>query len=210
MDSNGDLLNTIDIGILNEASTIGSGNAATSLSELLNSKVSIHVPETRIMELSKLRTTFGKAGETLCVLNVETKGDLSGQIYFVLTPEEGRKIGSVLMDKNADDIDFNDIFFQSSLKEIFNILAGSFCNALAALTGFLITITPPRMRMNKPAMIVNSDDPKMENYGKEVIYIKTLFLIEKINVEGTLIFLPDSNSIKKILKQLRGQIRDDH
>lgn len=54
-----DDLNSIDIDALREIGSIGTGNAATSLSGVLDKKIEITMPEVRIMEYNEAIEAMG-------------------------------------------------------------------------------------------------------------------------------------------------------
>ena len=50
-----DELNEIHLDVLREIGNIGAGNAATSLSQMLNAEVNMSVPKVRILDISARR-----------------------------------------------------------------------------------------------------------------------------------------------------------
>ncbi len=75
-------LSAMQIDTLREVGNIGTGNAATALSQLLNKKVDMTVPSINILPFNKV---FESVGEDQIVVGVILRilGDIPGNILFV-------------------------------------------------------------------------------------------------------------------------------
>ena len=77
-------LNEMQLDVLKEVANIGAGNAATALSELINKKINMKVPQVRIIPFGCLDEVIGGV-ETLTVgVYMEFKGEIDGTIMFIL------------------------------------------------------------------------------------------------------------------------------
>lgn len=193
-----------DVDMLREISNIGAGNAATSLSRLLNCRVDLRVPQTRIVEIPEFVKVFlGGVREPFCFLSAKTGGDISGELCFILNPEESRKIGKALLGRNLNEVNPSEDLFKSSLLEIVNILAGNFCNALAEMTNLTIVHSPPEYKFETPRHILEYFQDFNSREKTKTLYFETIWVIDDLDVESVLIYLPDKQSLNLIVDKLR-------
>ncbi len=188
--------------LLKEVGTISSGRAATALSEMLNCRVEISLPEIKIVPLENIDKILGSPEDLYFVLDTGITGDLKGRVFFLLCPKEAKILASSLLGKDAKDIDNNDPLFQSSLKEVINILSGSYIIALSEMTHLTMSYTIPSLAIDMVAAILDFIFIQIAQNAEEALFIKTNLNVENINFEGILLFFPESEAVKKILDTL--------
>ena len=120
------MFNEMELDALKELGNIGAGHAATSLSQLLNRTIEISVPKVNIVEITDtLKALNRKPDEviTTVVTGLNNIDKVTGFLLFVFPNNVDKKIAEIMMvDEEMCD---------SALTEIGNILASSFCDALA-------------------------------------------------------------------------------
>ena len=188
--------------VLREVGTIGAGRAATALAELINRKVEISLPETKLIPLESLDKILGKPEDVYFVLDIGMEGDIEGRIFFLLPPEEARILGGALLGKVPEDIDINDMLFHSSLKEVVNILTGSYMNALSEMTEMTIINSIPSLAMDMVGALLDFFFIHVAQHSDDAIFIKTNLKIEDIAFKGLFLFFPDLESIRKLFSRL--------
>ena len=133
-----DDLNNIQLDVLREIGNIGAGNAVTALAKLLNRKVEMDVPRVKILEFHEVSETLGGAELPVVGILLKMTGDLTGNIMFILKKNAAAMLVNMLMNRPLDtEPVFNDMDI-SALKEIGNILTGSYLSALSGLTNLKI------------------------------------------------------------------------
>lgn len=80
-------LNDMQMDVLREIGNIGSGNAATSLSEMLMRPVDIAVPKINILDYNQVTQALGGPEEMIVGLLLSLSGDVSGMMMFLLQKE---------------------------------------------------------------------------------------------------------------------------
>ncbi len=129
-------LNSFHLDILKEIGNIGAGNAATALAKMLDKKVNMEVPQIKIMGFSEVSEVVGGAETPVAGILLGIRGDISGYILFVLEEGAAKKLINMLMGKNPDEeVEYNEITL-SALKEVGNILTGSYLSAISTLPDF--------------------------------------------------------------------------
>ena len=82
-DKNYDELNSLELDTLKEVGSIGTGNAATALSQMLGRPVRIEQPEVRIMEYNEAIEWIGGPEEITAGVLVKLSGHLTGIMLSV-------------------------------------------------------------------------------------------------------------------------------
>lgn len=188
--------------VLKEIGTISSGRLATALSDLLNCKVEIALPETKLVPIESLASVLGNPEEAYFVLDLSVEGDINGRVFFLLSPEEAKIMGSALLGKDLGEADLEDMLFQSSLEEMVNIVAGAYMNALSDMTGLTIMYNPPSLAIDMVGAILDFFFIHVAQYSDEAILIKTELKVQDIHFNGVFLFFPDLDSVKKLFKAL--------
>ncbi len=70
--------------VLKEVGNIGAAHAATSLSQLLNRKIDMHVPNVKLVSFDEMFDLAGGAETIVAGIFLRIEGDLSGSMFFVL------------------------------------------------------------------------------------------------------------------------------
>ncbi|MCD6583467.1 MAG: chemotaxis protein CheC [Candidatus Omnitrophica bacterium] len=188
--------------VLKEVGTIGAGRSATALAELLNCKVEITLPETKLVPLESLHKVLGNPEDLYFVLDIGVEGEISGRVFFLLAPQEAKILGSTLLGKPPEEVDLNDGMFLSSLREMVNILVGAYMNVLSDMTGFTIMYTTPSLAMDMVGAIMDFFFIHIAQHSDEAIFIRTELKVRDMDFGGCLLFFPDLESLRKLFKAL--------
>jgi chemotaxis protein CheC len=205
MGINIDNLNNIQIDVLKEIGNIGAGNAATALAKMMNKRVDMNVPKINVLEFKDINDILGGA-ETLVVgILLRVTGDITGNIMFMLDIPSARLLVNLLMGDGtlecSNEEGFSDIE-QSALKEIGNILAGSYLSALSSLTNLLIMPSVPDLAIDMAGAILSVPAIEFGKVGDTVLYIETEFSDGCSKVLGDFLLVPDVECYGTLLKAL--------
>lgn len=188
--------------VLREIGTIGAGRAATALAELLDRRVEITLPETKLVPLEALDKILGSPEGLYFVLDIALEGDIGGRFFFLLPPNEAKVLGSTLLGKAPEEIGTEDQLFQSSLKEMINILAGAYLNALADMTNLTILYSTPSIALDMIGALLDFFFIQIAQDADEAIFIKTKIKVENIKFGGFFLFFPNFESLREIFEIL--------
>lgn len=194
-------LNNMHIDVLREIGNIGAGNAVTALAKMLDKKVNMDVPKVRIMEFKNLAEILGGAETPVVGILLSVEKDIKGSIMFILDYKASRLLVNMLMGSDNREEQFNEIEI-SALKEIGNILAGSYISALSELTGLKIVYTIPQISIDMAGAILSVPAIQFGKVGDSVLYIETEFMEGNKKVIGDFFLVPDINSYELLLKAL--------
>ena len=203
-----DELNNMHLDVLREIGNIGSGSAATALAKMLNRKVDMGVPRTKILEFKDVSDTLGGAELPVVGILLKVSGDLSGNIMFILQQKSAAMLVNMLMSglienagANYDDYFFSEIEI-SALKEIGNILTSSYLSALSTLTNLKILPSVPEIAFDMAGAILSVPAIEFGKVGDTVLYIETEFSEGNNKVVGDFFLIPDLEAYDILLKAL--------
>jgi chemotaxis protein CheC len=202
-------LNSIHIDVLREIGNIGAGNAATALAKLLNRKIDMDIPRVKIMDFREVSETLGGAELPVAGIMLKVTGDLTGNILFVLKQQAAVILVNMLMGKPLDSIDDTDESYHefdemeiSALKEIGNILAGSYLSSLSTLTNLNIAPSVPDLAIDMAGAILSVPAIEFGKVGDTVLYIETEFTEGDKRVDGDFFLIPDVDTYSVLMNAL--------
>jgi chemotaxis protein CheC len=197
-----DNLNNLQMDVLKEIGNIGAGSAATALAKMLNKKVGMDVPKIKVLEFKEVNETLGGAEILVIGILLRVTGDLTGDIMFILEYKAAQILVNILMGKDVDELnDFNELEL-SALREIGNILAGSYLSALSTLTNLKIMSSVPQMAIDMAGAILSVPAIQFGKVGDTVLYIETEFSEGSTKVIGDFFLIPDVESYDILLRAL--------
>jgi chemotaxis protein CheC len=197
-----DELNNLQLDVLREIGNIGAGNAATALAKMLNKRIDMEVPKVKILEFKEVNEILGGA-ETLVVgLLLRVTGDLNANIMLLMEEQAAHVFVNILMGNPITQLtEFSEMEL-SALKEIGNILSGSYISALSSLTNLKIYPSVPDIAIDMAGAILSVPAIEFGKVGDTVLYIETEFSEGVTRVIGDFILVPDAESYDILLKAL--------
>lgn len=196
-----DNVNTIYFDVLKEIGNIGAGNATTALAQLLNTKVDMHVPQVSLLEFSEVGSAMGGEEQIMAGIYQVVEGDISGSIMFLLEEQSAKVLVGKLMGTEIDaDTPFDEMGI-SALKEIGNIITGSYLSSLSSLTNLKILSSVPAICIDMAGALLSVPAIEFGTLGDKMLLIQTAFT-DDIKLEGYFILVPDLESYDKILSSL--------
>jgi len=188
--------------VLKELGNIGAGNATTALAQMIGSKVDMTVPQVSLLEFHELGSLMGGEEQIMAGINLLIEGDITGSIMFLLKQEAAKHLINQLMPGMGDEssLEFTEMEL-SALREMGNIIAGSYLNSLASLTNLLIFPSVPDLTIDMAGAILSIPAIQFGTIGDHILLIQTQFIDDEC-IEGYFILLPDLDSYGKILGSL--------
>ena len=189
-------LTPLQLDAIKEVSNIGAGNAATALSQLVNKKIDMTVPNVNVINFEDIFTNITEEKEVLGIL-IRVLGDSPGNILFIFEKESASEIVEALL--GSEDLLFSEMG-SSALCEVGNIISGAYMNAISKFTNLSIMPSVPAMAHDMLSAILSSTLIEAAQYSEDILEIETKFLTGKNNeAGGYFYFLPMPGSLEKIL-----------
>ena len=187
--------------VLKELGNIGAGNAMTALSQMLQTKVDMKVPQVRLLEFSEVGEMMG--GEELIMVGVflGVEGDITGSMMFMVEEQTARHlIQKITMGMLPSGSEFEEMGL-SAMKEVGNIITGAYLNSLSTLTNLKIFPTPPALTVDMAGAILSVPAIQFGIFGDKILLIQSQ-VHDEIQLDGYFILIPDMESYAKILTSL--------
>lgn len=186
--------------VLKELGNIGAGNATTALSQMLQCKVDMSVPQVRLMEFKELGKIMGGEEIIMAGIYLGIEGDIAGSIMFLLEKQAARHLVDKLMGMSMEGEEFSEMEF-SALKEVGNIITAAYLNSLSSLTGLRIQPSVPDLTVDMAGAILSVPAIEFGALGDKMLLIQTQFFDEMV-LDGYFILVPNLDSYGKILSAL--------
>lgn len=197
-----DDLNDIQIDVLREIGNIGSGNAASSLAMMLSDKIDIDVPVVRILDLEEVMEQMGGAEQMIVGLLLSLEGDVTGMMMFLLHENFAKSLLASLLGMDTPMVEEMDEMGYSAIQEVANVMAASYVNAIAEMTGFSINISPPDLCVDMLGAILSVPAIHYANISDKIIFIEDRFSGRNLNAPNHILMIPDVESLNKIMASL--------
>ena len=164
-------------------------------------KINMMVPKVELLEFSALASVISREDEPVMGILLEVQSDIAGSMMFFLQLDSAHYLVNKLMFKDLDNRDDFTEMELSALKEIGNIISGSYLSALSSLTNMTITSSIPYLCIDMAGAILSVPAIEFGKYGDKALLIQTEFG-DEVMIEGYFILLPELDSYEKILGSL--------
>ena len=104
------------------------------------------------------------------------------------------------MGMKSDSDQFNEMEL-SALREVGNIITGSYLNSLSMMTNLKIYPSVPELCIDMAGAILSVPAIEFGTIGDDILLIQTQFL-DEVELNGYFILIPDLESYEKILSSL--------
>ena len=187
--------------VLKEIGNIGAGNAMTALSQMLQCKVDMQVPQVRLLEFQEVGSMMGGEEQLMVGVYLAVEGDITGSIMFLVRTDSAKHLVNKLMMGMASEGDELNEMEISAMKEISNIITGAYLNSLSMLTNLKIYPTPPDLALDMAGAILSVPAIEFGIMGDKILLIQSQFY-DDMEIDGYFILIPDLESYEKILSAL--------
>ena len=187
--------------VLKEIGNIGAGNAMTALSQMLQCKVDMKVPQVRLLEFSEVGDMIGGEEQIMVGVLLGVEGDITGSMMFMVQEDSARHlIQKITMGMLPEGTEFEEMGL-SAMREVGNIITGAYLNSLSTLTNLKIYPTPPARTVDMAGAILSVPAIQFGIFGDKILMIQSQFY-DEIELDGYFILIPDLESYAKILTSL--------
>ncbi|MDR1797977.1 MAG: chemotaxis protein CheC [Clostridiales Family XIII bacterium] len=191
------------IDVLREIGNIGAGNAATSLSVLLDEGVSISIPQLHIENYSGVVSAVGDPEELAVGILVHFTGEVRGMVLFLLGFEDAKEIAQMLVGREADDepVGLSEMKI-SMIKEIGNILSSAYLGSIGMLTGLTFDISVPYAAIDMAGALLAAPMLEFSVDDTKIMFIEESFQTETKSLRSHVILFADIPSLNVVMEKL--------
>ncbi len=193
---------------LKELGNIGSGNAVTAISQLLEKEIDMSLTFVNILPFWQVSTIIENPNEEVFAISSNIKGKESMAIlqFFpkksilnIIKNLSQSKITKINTIKRLEDLD---AYSLSIISEFGNILAGHYASSMASLLEIKLLPRSPLIVLDSFEAILNTIIGFFTNLVDSLIVIKTKIEIKNLDLEGILCFIPDLECMNNFFKIL--------
>lgn len=195
-------LSEMQLDALKEIGNIGSGNAATALSSMLERAVNIAVPKIRVLDYNSVCEQLGGPEKLLVGILFSMSGDVTGMMMFLLHKEFAHMVLNSLVGSEFDGYSELDEMDKSTIQEVGNIMAGSYVNAMSAMTGLTIDISVPTMNVDMAGALLSVPAIYYANISDRIILIEDEFDHDREGASSHILLIPEVDGLMKIMESL--------
>lgn len=177
---------------------IAFGSASADLSEVLNLRISLNVPEVLVMDMQSVPNQLKSMVDdnaTTDFIEQYFWGDFTGRSFLALSSAEGSPISGLTEISPPEDVQaYNQEHRHSgALLEIGNIMIGACIGKIGELLATVVTYSPPTIvapDKDITALLKDFSDPT-----RQAIIIKMVFSFDEQPINGFLLTVTDPESI---------------
>lgn len=198
-------LTKLQIDALREIANIGACHAATALSQLVQKKILIEVPEISIVHFPNLTSVFDGPETIVAGMYTPIFGEISGSMLFLLPRTDalriidllwGLPIGATKTLKEKD---------RELLRQTASILVATYLSALAKFVGLTSLASSSAISFDMLGAIVDAIAIETNMKADEAVLVETELLEATNRVKGLMFLIPDDRSIKAILEKIKAK-----
>ena len=185
-----------------EINSMSAGNAATSLSTMLGTRVDITVPNILVEPLEKVPELLGGPDKTVVVVSFLVRGQVSGSILLVLSFTESLRLANVLTNRNVTRIEDLDAMGRSALKEFGNIITGSYIRVLADGLKLRISHTVAEFSCDRMGAIFDEILAHLTFETGYAVIVESEYIVKEGAYGGHIVFLLAPKALNVIIAAL--------
>ena len=193
-------LSDMHIDVLREIGNIGSGNAASSLSAMLNTPVDMNIPTVKILDVEELADTVGGPETQVVGILFSMYEDFQGIMMFITQKQFAHLVLNVLMGKQFDSFEDLGEMDISAIEEVGNIMVSAYMGAISQMTNFKIALSPPSIAIDMAGALLNVPAVEIEKYGDKALFIQDGFINGENQVTSYLLMIPEVGYLKKLFQ----------
>lgn len=197
-----DDMNYMEMDVIKEVGSIGTGNAASALSGLVGAQVRMVLPQVSVLDFNEALNAIGNPETIVAAVIVKMSREINGIMLFVLKPDLINDIIGRLLNHQIDDYSqLNDMDI-SAINEVGNIMISSYVNALSTLAGVEIDLSVPEIAVNMLGGILSVPMAEFGYETDKLMMIRGKFIIDEKTLDSDLLMLPDIDSLNYLMKKL--------
>lgn len=190
-------LQKFDLASWTHLARIGTTNAISGLSKMVNQEITISALNMEEVSLRNASDLIGKPDELIVGIYLLFEGGISGQIMLAFTPPIAYELVDMAMEipvgttKELGEMEY------SVLGEIGNIVGTFFLNAVADNVGMRLSPSPPAVVVDMVGAVMGSVMAHVLQESESVFVIRLSFNTSERNIEGRFLVLPSFKASEK-------------
>ncbi len=189
---------------LRELSSIGVGHAATAFSKMINRKVIISLTELNAIKYEVLCEAMGDPSNIITCVLFNVAGDIDAKIVIILPFKDSLRLIDIVLGNKKNTTHFTSMG-KSVVKEVANILTGSYLTPFQEMLGFKSKMTIPGMEIDIAGAILSTLDlgEDVMHGAEDILLLKTkMDFSETEELRIDFLLVPKLGTIQSILDKV--------
>lgn len=195
-------MNLLEMDVIKEIGSIGTGNAATALSQVISKEIKMTTPDVYILGYNDAIRLLGDPEQIVSAVLVRMSGEMNGLMLFILKMDFINEVLGYLLQEQVSDYSQLTELEMSALEEIGNIIISSYINAISNLTDVTINLSVPSSAINMLGGILSVPMAEFGYITEKLMIITGRFLVGGKVLQSDLLLLPDIGSLNFLMEKL--------
>ena len=195
-------MNDETLDALAEMLNIGSGNAATALSQMIKKRIDIKIPSVTLSTIADAQNVFGDSERIVTSVYLQILGDATGVMLFSFDKNEAKKFADLVQGQKPGTTKVLNEMSSSALKEAATILSGSCLNAMAKVLNMKLLISAPGIIEDMGGAIISAVLAETQQNADYALVMNTDLYVVDEKVVAYFFFVPEAKSLNNIVKKL--------
>ncbi len=188
--------------VLTELINIGVGHAASTLNVMIGHKVSLVVPDVRILAIDQLSEALPmQTKQTLATVSMKFQGDFDGCSSLIFPTDSASILITSLTDE-APDSDELDEMRSGTLTEVGNILLNGVMGSISNMLDSTLSYCVPEYHETSMHKLVQKNCGNADT----IMFARTNFAIDNLKVEGYVIMFFRIESFHHLMKTINREL----
>lgn len=195
-------LNEVHIDVLKEIGNIGAGNAATSLSNMLNIQVDMTTPTVRILDINDAASALGGPENAVIGILAKLSGDIEGIMMFIIEQDFAKSVLQSLLGTQDVSCEKLSEMELSAISELGNIMIAAYMGSISALSQMQIKASVPAIAVDMVGAILSVPAIEMGSVSDKIIFIEDDFLSSSNDITSNMLLVPTIDSLNRLMGKL--------
>ncbi len=162
----------------------------------------ITIPNIMVEALEKVPELLGGAEKVMTTVYFTISGQVSGSILLLFSSSESLRLVNILTGQKADQLESLDEMGTSALKELGNIVIGSYVRVLADGLKVTIEYSVPGCTYDMMGAILDEPLARLSLETKHAVIVESEFIVRDKIYRDHLIFILAPKAVNSIIQAL--------
>jgi chemotaxis protein CheC len=195
------MLTPAQLDAFKELVSVGAGHAATALSQLVDRKIMITVPQLEIVPATEVPYALGGPEAVVSATYVRVLGDTRGGLLFVMDEDSAKALAALLRGVPAvDELSKED---HEMLRNAGHVLLSACLGAIARMVQKVLVAASPAYAFDMAGAVLATVVTETEGSADEALLVDADFLEEEEqSVRARLFFLPAPGGLESLVEAM--------
>jgi chemotaxis protein CheC len=195
-------LTELQMDALREVGSIGAGHAATALSQLVDHRIDLEVPQLELLPIGSVPDVFGGPETLVGAVYDRMLGDLGGGLLFVAPRDSSLALVDLMRNRPVGTAKSFGTEEEATITHVASILASSYIASIARLADLNILPARPSFALDMAGAILQVVTAETGMRAENALLLRTRFFNDETTVDAYMFFLPDPDSLDVLLGRL--------